>query len=114
MSIYITVYVILVILLLLLINFRVINHKKPSKSLTKMINEEEKEKIAHPEPALEYVEAVVQTQESLNKRKKQSATETKKDSGAGKILVALMGHPDLRCRNYNAPFDDRFFRVVST
>ncbi|MGZ4160646.1 MAG: MFS transporter, partial [Neobacillus sp.] len=90
MSIYITVYVILGILLLLLINFRVINHKKPSKSLTKMINEEEKEKFAYSEPVLEYVEADVQPQESLNKRKKQSAAETEKDSGTGKILVALM------------------------
>ncbi|MGG3887474.1 DHA2 family efflux MFS transporter permease subunit [Metabacillus fastidiosus] len=116
MIIYITVYVILGILLLLFINFKMMKQKKPSNSQTEMRNEEVKNNVdssdlkvqdstsqdlsheveemlkdsAVPEPALEYVEADVQPKESLDRREKSAAPSTEKDSGNGKILVALM------------------------
>ncbi|MGG3925833.1 DHA2 family efflux MFS transporter permease subunit [Metabacillus fastidiosus] len=116
MIIYITVYVILSILLLLFINFKMMKQKKPSKSQTEMRNEEVKNNVdssdlkvqdstpqdlsneveemlkdsAVSEPALEYVEADVQPKESMDKREKTATPSTEKDSGNGKILVALM------------------------
>ncbi|MEC2075922.1 DHA2 family efflux MFS transporter permease subunit [Metabacillus fastidiosus] len=116
MIIYITVYVILSILLLLFINFKMMKQKKSNKSQTEMRNEEVKNNVdssdlkvqdstsqdlsneveemlkdsAVSEPALEYVEADVQPKESLDKREKPATPSTEKDSGNGKILVALM------------------------
>lgn len=123
MLIYITVYVILGLLLLLLINFTIINKKKSIKAQTKIMKEEVIEKAAHPvimdeeikqnlplhenkaeeitsqevlkesanlEPELEYAQEDVQPKESMNEQEKQTTSDTEKDSGTGKILVALM------------------------
>lgn len=133
MSIYITVYVVIAILVLLLVNFGILNKRKPGKAQTKGIKEEVNEKVVHPdlkdeevkenpilpetkdikvqeissqdlsneveevlkdsalaEPALEYVEADVQPKEDLKKQKQRSDSETEKDAGTGKILVALL------------------------
>ncbi|MCM3117585.1 DHA2 family efflux MFS transporter permease subunit [Neobacillus sp. MER 74] len=126
MLIYITVYVVLGLLLLLLINLRIFNKKRLNKAQTKKMNEEVIEKAAFPEtneeeikeniPQIEikditaeeislkevlkdsaHLEAEledavedVQPKESMKKQKELSASDSEKDSGNGKILVALM------------------------
>ncbi|PLS05433.1 DHA2 family efflux MFS transporter permease subunit [Neobacillus cucumis] len=115
MSIYITVYALLCILVLLLINFGVMKQKKSKKgqaevkkletdniSHAEMIDkkqidqdlssqvEEMLEDNAIAEPALEYVQAEVQPKEEIIKESKQAERETEKSSGTGKILTALM------------------------
>ena len=114
MSIYITVYAIICILLLLLINFGVLKQKK-SKIAQPEVNNQEVEDIpqsqiqdkdlqqdlssqveemlednAIAEPALEYVQAEVQPKEEMIKQSKKAEKDSEKSSGTGKILTALM------------------------
>ncbi|MEH7117525.1 DHA2 family efflux MFS transporter permease subunit [Neobacillus vireti] len=115
MSIYITVYAILCILVLLLINFSVLKQKKP-KMAQKEIKNQEVEDIpqsqitdtkepqqdlsreveemlednAIAEPALEYVQADVTPKEEIREQSRQEERNTEKSSGTGKILTALM------------------------
>ncbi len=106
MSIYITVYVLLSILLLLFINFRMVKRKrikdnKNSMSMNKAgqpLEEKNKnhdlsdqveemiEKSAISEPALEFVEAEVEPAEA----EKRQPGDSKNDSGNMKVLAALM------------------------
>ncbi|MDQ0200777.1 DHA2 family efflux MFS transporter permease subunit [Neobacillus ginsengisoli] len=106
MSIYITGYVILCVLLLLFINFRMTKQKKPNMMVAQpdIKDEEPKQRITLTEMKVqenipqelssqmeemledsaiaEYVEADVQPKEKMNR--------AEKDSGTGKVLVALM------------------------
>ncbi|MGG1679591.1 DHA2 family efflux MFS transporter permease subunit [Neobacillus sp. NRS-1170] len=126
MLIYITVYVVLGLLLLLLINFNIINKKKSRRAQTEKMNEEVIEKAVHSEIKNEEIEQIlplnenkdikaeeitsqevlkdseemeaelksaqedVQPKESMKKQKEPSASDAEKESGNGKILVALM------------------------
>ena len=115
MSIYITVYAILCILVLLLINFSVLKQKKPKMAQKEIKNqavedipqsqitdtkepqqdlsrqvEEMLEDNAIAEPALEYVQADVTPKEEIRERSRQAERNTEKSSGTGKILTALM------------------------
>ncbi|MEH7418574.1 DHA2 family efflux MFS transporter permease subunit [Neobacillus drentensis] len=115
MSIYITVYALICILVLLLINFGVLKQKKPKIAQTEVKNIEVEDvpqnqvidkKDQHEdlssqveemiadnaiaEPALEYVQADVEPKEEIRERSRQAEGKTEKSSGTGKILTALM------------------------
>ncbi|WP_342041854.1 DHA2 family efflux MFS transporter permease subunit [Bacillus sp. OTU2372] len=115
MSIYITVYALICILVLLFINFGVLKQKKPKIAQTEVIKQEVEdipqrqeinkkdqqedlssqvedmlEENAIAEPALEYVQADVKPKEEIRKRSSQEESKSKKSSGTGKILTALM------------------------
>ncbi|MEH7335615.1 DHA2 family efflux MFS transporter permease subunit [Neobacillus drentensis] len=126
MLIYITVYVVLGLLLLLLINVNIINKKKSRRAQTEKMNEDVMEKSVHSEIKAEEIEQIlplkeykdikaeeitsqevlidseemeaelesaqenVQPKESMEKQKEPSASDAEKESGNGKILVALM------------------------
>ncbi|MBT2658334.1 DHA2 family efflux MFS transporter permease subunit [Bacillus sp. ISL-18] len=117
MSIYITVYAIICILVLLLINFGVLKQKKSKIDQSEVKNQEVEaipqspildkkdlqqdpdltsqveemlEDNAIAEPALEYVQAEVQPKEEMITLSKQAEKESEKSSGTGKILTALM------------------------
>lgn len=115
MSIYITVYALICILVLLLINFGVLKQKKPKVAQTEVIKQEvedipQRQEInkkyqqedlssqvedmlednAIAEPALEYVQADVKPKEEIRNRSSQEESKSEKSSGTGKILTALM------------------------
>lgn len=115
MSIYITVYALICILVLLFINFGVLKQKKPKIAQTEVIKQEVEdipqrqeinkkdqqedlssqvedmlEENAIAEPALEYVQADVKPKEEIRKRSSQEESKSEKSSGTGKILTALM------------------------
>ncbi|MDN3017195.1 DHA2 family efflux MFS transporter permease subunit [Paenibacillus sp. BSR1-1] len=126
MLIYITVYVVLGLLLLLLINFTIINKKKSRRAQKEKMNEEVIEKAVHSEIKAEEIEQILplnenkdikaekitsqevlkdsdemeadlesvkedaQPKESMKKQKEPSVSDAEKESGNGKILVALM------------------------
>ncbi|PFO01502.1 MFS transporter [Bacillus sp. AFS076308] len=115
MSIYITVYALICILVLLLINFGVLKQKKPKVAQTEVIKQEvedipQRQEInkkdqqedlssqvedmlednAIAEPALEYVQADVKPKEEIRNRSSQEERKSEKSSGTGKILTALM------------------------
>jgi EmrB/QacA subfamily drug resistance transporter len=107
MSIYITVYVVLAIVLLLLINLRMIKQRKPEKNRDDSLNQHitpavtqeievkkenhtqdlahEAEEIVEESTNPEYVEALDEPQTQT-----QTTSDSEKNSGAGKVLVALM------------------------
>jgi len=115
MSIYITVYALICILVLLFINFGVLKQKKPKIAQTEVIKQEVEdipqrqeinkkdqqedlssqvedmlEENAIAEPALEYVQADVKPKEEIRKRSSQEESKSERSSGTGKILTALM------------------------
>ncbi|MEH7336003.1 DHA2 family efflux MFS transporter permease subunit [Neobacillus drentensis] len=103
MSIYISVYIILCILLLFVLNYLFLKKKKKNAKRESVIyskvSEAENEDLhlqvedilkesAIPEPALEYVEANVKPKRKAAGRSR--LQDAKADSGKGKILAALM------------------------
>jgi EmrB/QacA subfamily drug resistance transporter len=104
MSIYITVYVIVSILLLVLLNFMFFRKKKPTEKNTPMTqtsaNDEEDnledevedllKESAIAEPALEYVEANVKPVKEEQSETLSRVKDAQKESSKGKILAALM------------------------
>ncbi|MCM3724834.1 DHA2 family efflux MFS transporter permease subunit [Neobacillus cucumis] len=115
MSIYITVYALICILVLLFINFGVLKQKKPKIAQTEAIKQEvedipqgqvinkidQQEDLSSQvedmlednviaEPALEYVQADVKPKEEIRNRSSQEESKSEKSSGTGKILTALM------------------------